>query len=377
MQFCYYIRDCCFSYPVNPFNVGYYFGKTGYDPNAYIHRCDFNGQGRSQTYRDTVNIDCGMFKPVVTDVGICYAFNAKDARTILTSSPFKEAFSEIYATDFDGNHKTQMGSGPGSELALSFLLDNNALFRPHSKSYSFKIGIGSQQDIFQIKRTMKTASLSKKLVYDVYPMEVIASDSLRDVPIQKRNCRFPHETEGQVEMFTEYSTSGCLFECRLNQARKVCRCSPWNMPHPPSPEVPVICDIVGNHCFHKLLQELDLVEGCNCLPDCNTIKFQVIEKETSVGDPKDLCRPEQIGRNSYVNKDKFLVSTLLEKMMLYPEYLAGPRSNKSLDFRQQNCEKMVAEDIVLVEINFGSDTFVRTVMDKRVTFSDQLGSLGI
>ncbi len=49
---------------------------------------------------------------------------------------------------------------------------------------------------------------------------------------------------------------------------------------------------------------------------------------------------------------------------------------KDIDFAQLECSQMVKENIAFVEINFGQDTYVRTVSDKRMTFSDQLSSIG-
>ena len=47
--------------------------------------------------------DCLLFEPIVTDVGICYAYNADLTTQILKESPFKEAFAKAYEPDFNGN----------------------------------------------------------------------------------------------------------------------------------------------------------------------------------------------------------------------------------------------------------------------------------
>ncbi len=40
------------------------------------------------------------------------------------------------------------------------------------------------------------------------------------------------------------------------------------------------------------------------------------------------------------------------------------------------CYEIVRNDLAFVSVYFGTGSYVKTVMDTRVTFTDQLGSLG-
>ncbi len=55
------------------------------------------------------------------------------------------------------------------------------------------------------------------------PTELYSDDSLRQIPIEKRKCRFADETEGVVQLFSYYTQPACEFECYLRKAADVCR----------------------------------------------------------------------------------------------------------------------------------------------------------
>ncbi len=124
--------------------TGFYRVSHAFDPSGYINQCKYRGKELKQYNLDFLS-DCPIFEPVVTDLGICYAFNAGDTRTLLKPSAFKTAFSNAYESDFSPeNRKLQMGLGAGPDVALKFTLDNNGLYRSHVKPFSFKVGCKSR-----------------------------------------------------------------------------------------------------------------------------------------------------------------------------------------------------------------------------------------
>ena len=44
-----------------------------------------------------------------------------------------------------------------------------------------------------------------------------------------RKCSFPHETQG-LELLSNYTKEGCVYECMIKKAREACRCTPWDFP---------------------------------------------------------------------------------------------------------------------------------------------------
>ena len=77
-------------------------------------------------------------------------------------------------------------------------------------------------------------------------------------------------------IFRSYSQSSCEYECKVNQARDECRCTPWNVPTPPNLQNPAICDLYGNHCFHLNMIDAHVIE--NCIEACLGI-IQILHQQ--------------------------------------------------------------------------------------------------
>ena len=200
--------------------------------------------------------DCKFFEPVVTDMGICYAFNSDSMKSVLKPSTFKESFLSAYGSDLDPGRVLAKGVGTGSSLNFDFVLDNNARYRIHETPFSFKLGIGSIKEVFQLRPTAKLIKPGFKMVYSVFPTEVVATERLKSISKEKRRCLFSHESStGHVEMFQDYSQAACQFECMLRFARSVCSCTPWNLPFPSGQKDHVICDLYGNSCFDIIMNQ--------------------------------------------------------------------------------------------------------------------------
>ena len=125
------------------FNVttktGFYAGgDMSYDPSAYFGFCGYaNNFKYDIVFRGGWELGirtCNLFKPVLTDSGICHSFNAKNMASLLKPSLFKTAFTEAYKSDLGdpANNFIHMGAGPGRTFRLIFYLDNNEFFRPHT-----------------------------------------------------------------------------------------------------------------------------------------------------------------------------------------------------------------------------------------------------
>jgi hypothetical protein len=116
---------------------------------------------------------------------------------------------DTFKDDMIFNASTYMGVGSGSTLALEFYLDSGALFRNSSAKNSFRIGLGSQQDIFDIRAVANLAKPGFKMILEVNPIEVVATMKLRNVPMAIRECRFEDEYQDIMEIFNVYSQSAC------------------------------------------------------------------------------------------------------------------------------------------------------------------------
>ena len=79
-------------YPLNQNTSNeYYKEEEARDKTSYLPICSYAN--------DEQATDCKLFEPVVTDLGICYSFNAESVISMLTNSSFKETFYEVYKHD--------------------------------------------------------------------------------------------------------------------------------------------------------------------------------------------------------------------------------------------------------------------------------------
>ncbi len=68
---------------------------------------------------------CEDFKPVVTNRGICYAYNAEPLSKFAVQSSFTDSFDEAFKEELgDANADIRNNLGAGKSFGLEFWLDN-------------------------------------------------------------------------------------------------------------------------------------------------------------------------------------------------------------------------------------------------------------
>ena len=134
-------------------------------------------------------------------------------------------------------------------------------------------------------------------------VNTIADEAIRDVSPGKRNCYF--QDEFQLEMYSLYSQSGCIFECkmRLGKARTVGGCTPWfypsadtNMCDPWQTQTflsAVLDGGAGQFSERFLTSDFSsLAKSCgHCLPDCVSTVYTSSVSAT----PLRRCDTKNIG----------------------------------------------------------------------------------
>ena len=76
-------------------------------------------------------------------------------------------------------------------------------------------------------------------------------------------------------MFQFYKEKKCLFECRLRFASGISKCIPWDYPQPEGLENEPFCTSHAVAIFEREMDNVKALEGCDCLPDCNHVTFNV------------------------------------------------------------------------------------------------------
>ena len=326
---------------------------------------------------------CKEFEPVVTDLGVCYSFNAKSSMKMLKESSFTDAFQEAYGTELLDS-TVRYTEGAGDKFSLRFMIDNNKYLRRKSKTWPFKIVISGHESYFDALSVAKKALPGYETTFDIEPIEVVGTANLHKIEQKARKCRFSDEIEDD-SMFKSYSQTSCEYECRINKARKKCGCTPWNFPTPPTMSKPTICDLYGSSCFHYKMNEGKIIKSCTrvCPSDCEIIRFS-INKEI---EPIDVA--------SYCEKSTYS-GALLTKALFYSadgstkDYYSFVHNyfrmgnDTGIDdvygdreiYWQKQCLEIMANEVAIVKVRLETNKYMKTVKDRRLSFADKLAAFG-
>ena len=348
------------------------------DKTSYIPACIYARKSSK------IGQNCKLFEPVVTDLGICYSFNARSSVKMLKNSSFTEAFLEAYKNDLLGLANENV-KGAGDKFSLRFMIDSSRNFRGISDKKLFKVIISAQGSYFDALSLAKEIKPGYETTFNIEPIEVIGTDTLHAIKEEARNCKFDDEVEGD-SMFKVYSQSSCEYECKIKYAREKCQCTPWNFPTLPSQATPIICDLYGNSCFHSELNEAHVIQTCakKCPSDCANVRFSINEQEIIL-DHNLYC--EELGQDGIRLVDSLLYSPngFEDYFPLVHNYHAMAANNTQVlgygvdsifEVRKRICREIMTTKVAVVKVRLESNKFMRTVKDRRLSFADKLASFG-
>jgi hypothetical protein len=205
------------------------------DKTSYLPACIYASKSL------LIGRNCKLFEPVLTDLGICYSFNAKSSVEMLKNSSFTQAFLQAYQYDLLGLPSENI-KGAGDKFSLRFMIDSSRNFRRNSDKKPFKVIISALGSYFDALSLAKEIKPGYETTFNIEPIEVIGTDALHNIKEEARNCKFYDEIEDD-SMFKAYSQSSCEYECKIKYAREKCWCTPWNFPTLPSQATLIICDL--------------------------------------------------------------------------------------------------------------------------------------
>ena len=364
-----------------------------FDINTMIPWCELQtGSEVTRSFDKKKSFKCNLFDPVVTESNVCHSFNPITALDFLRPSTFTESFKEAYDQDFNQNRTEYKAEGAGEEHALNFYLMNLDFRREAqqgNKSPPFSVGISNKRDYLDMKSIGQATKPGYHTIRKVQAMEIVPSEDLHDVPINKRKCMFPDENQA-LKIFSQYSQSACELECRIEKAAQTCQCYPWFMPRPRDTEHQTICSVYGNYCFQKVLTRNEVLKNCKCWPTCHQLEFTYNEQLNKL-DAEELCQEH----NEHTSKLalKSVESRIADKLMengynsLYYKYFTVKEwldsgSNETMEpwnYKQNRirlCQHLVKNHLAKVSVMFDRKKYVRTMTNLKVTFADKLSTFG-
>uniref|UniRef100_U5ETC3 Putative pickpocket 13 n=1 Tax=Corethrella appendiculata TaxID=1370023 RepID=U5ETC3_9DIPT len=198
---------------------------------------------------------CKYFRPIETEMGICYAINSKQSKDSVKYDMISNKFT-----------------GPG-KLKLVIL----------QESVIYLIGKEEIPHLLTSKSNQLQIDLyiSYKRMFSIHNIE--NDPETRETNVEQRNCRFDNENDG-LEVYKYYSYSACSLQCRKNAQLKFCNCTNHLMPNT---SAQYQCNITGFICLNDHYEQLSVIipkwaaatrKGivCDCLPSCTEVDINIV-----------------------------------------------------------------------------------------------------
>ena len=242
----------------------------------------------------------------------------------------------------------------------------------NSAHLAYTLGISTKTDLIDQKRNIVNILPGFLTVIKVIPQLISTTNSFDKMAISTRNCKLSNEIEG-LKLLNSYSKVGCEFECAVKKAVLVCKCMPWfytnNFTDTP------ICNSFSGYCFEHFISNETNYKQCPnlCKEDCRGIPMTVVTNYVPIN-AVDLCKEgsffkKQLTR-SYRQHFAFEnYKTLVTGDGQIPD-LQDSMANGSL------CLWFIEKFVGMVSVESPTNTVTKSAREPRVTFIDQLGTIG-
>ncbi|XP_035895845.1 pickpocket protein 28-like isoform X1 [Anopheles stephensi] len=186
-------------------------------------------------------------------------------------------------------------------------------------SQGYKLMIHDPDEYPQVSLRNVRLPFNHEISIALKPQMITTAQSAADYSWQKRQCFFNHERH--LRFFQIYNQQNCELECLANLTLELCGCVRFSMPRANGTKV---CKLSQWECMfraqrllgpsHTLEEEepwhdnlVELVEGCNCLPGCSSVHYDVEITQTSLDIENFLRANNEL--KSY-KMDKYYITTL-------------------------------------------------------------------
>ena len=145
--------------------------------------------------------------------------------------------------------------------------------------FPFQISLNENQDFMTNRMTGVQAKVGYVTEITINPLQQIASEKFKELPLEKRNCRLRHEVIIDDEfpsLFKTYSQQSCEYMCLLKNLTKTQKCLPWDVPNIGNNPKVTLCYGAQTGLFVEAMQKYNPGNdpNCNCLPDCEKISYE-------------------------------------------------------------------------------------------------------
>ncbi|GAB0088073.1 Pickpocket protein 28 [Sergentomyia squamirostris] len=266
-------------------------------------------------YASKVEQCMDIFWTSLTDEGLCCTFN-----TVHPDFMFHTALSENkwdvdinnskgYAIDWtpeEGypenvpkNAFPRQTAGAGSNVGLTVALNCNKAnyFCSSTSSYGFKVLLHTPTETPKINNYGFYVAPGKETRVVVTPKIYEASQLIRKIPVQQRQCVFA--SERNLSYFRTYTQKNCEMECESMVIAKHCGCILYYMPKTSTEQQ--ICSLKDAECYEsiKTAVKVNASLTCSCLPACYEIDYGRDSSSSPLGIGYFLTKETTLKKYSY------------------------------------------------------------------------------
>ncbi|XP_029707777.2 pickpocket protein 28 [Aedes albopictus] len=261
-----------------------------------------------------------IFRPVLTDEGLCCTFNSVDSsfllwnrtnggnRTELPDNPFVP-IEWTPETGFVGeaNNSTfpRYIAGTGANMGLTVVLDANVkdYYCSSTSSYGFKLILHNPTETPKMAEYAHYIQVGTENRIVVTPRISDASYLIRKTSQATRQCVFA--SEANLSYFRTYSRNNCEMECEARLIQDNCGCVLYYMPK--LQEDNKICSKVDAGCYEKIrssiAQTASNTLSCSCLPGCFEISYSIDRSSADLCVGKFMVRENLLHVNDSYARD--------------------------------------------------------------------------
>ena len=155
---------------------------------------------------------------------------------------------------------------------------------PRTSHHDFNVqlqiheGKGFPQILYGLSQDKDQRSISLKpgneYVILLYPYGQLSTEGVKDISLEKRQCRLTHEAF-KGSSHPTYTKDGCLCDCRVQKAFNTCKCVPWDFANGIKERKE--CDVFGRTCFFNRIENLThtVDEACSyCQEECDWTRYR-------------------------------------------------------------------------------------------------------
>ncbi|XP_050514292.1 pickpocket protein 28-like isoform X1 [Diabrotica virgifera virgifera] len=280
------------------------------------------------------DFDCNnIFRPIVTDEGLCYTFNMLEPKDIFNDisfipefdhKPEYPTFSHQWSVDYgyapdagvDTYPRRALLAGSTNSLVVNMYINPNDIDYACTSFQGFQIVLHQAVRYPLVQTHYFRVPMRKAIVVAITPVQMISSDDVKEYVPEKRECYMQGEKD--LKFFSNYSQNNCQLECISNYTKLRCGCVAFYMPRETNTP---ICGNGNRNCMKQVRNSLDWrklhlsitsagnnYNECGCLPMCTMLDYETEITEIEYDRFKEY---EAVGISKNGSKQEYAWSQLV------------------------------------------------------------------